>query len=1326
MEQLLAPQPLKDGSLAEGWKRFKREFAQFLEATDRTEVDGKVKTAILLRVIGPRGNDIYENFDLEGTDRKDYTKVVGKFDDFCKPQEETFIARHRLLCMKQEGLSVEEFETKLRTQARYCKLGDLSDDLICHALVEGVDDKKLRDKLLMKACEQELKLPMAIKIARDFVTASAHMKELGEESQETAHRLYEKRDEKHGDKSKGTQKTKKEVKNGPCGFCGMEHRKGNCPAYGKECVYCHKKNHFERVCRQKKEDEECKAIESRPGDEYDELFVIEQQPAVSKQGKRLLTTLHHEKGSIVCQLDTASSRNVMSGKEYRSIGKPPLKPSNVTLITYNGGEMKSQGMVELKVKEMQKPIQFEVVETSLRPYPLLGCETCIGMNIVQVPDHAYAMKEKQGITTEEILEQYDEIFKGVGVMEGEYDIEINKTVKPVQHRPRRTPIMMRDDIIKKVKELEKYGILSRVEEPTEWISSQVAVRKPNGSIRLCLDPKDLNKAIVRNHYQIPTLDDILPKLAKSKCFSLLDAKDGFWHVVLSEKSRKLTTFWTPVGRYCWTRLPFGLSSSPEEYQRRLHMALDGLLGVEVIADDILIFGTGDTALEARVEHDKNLIRLLDRVKDRGIKINREKMKLHLSEVKYMGHVLTAEGIRADPDKIQGIQDLKEPETASDIKSFLGSVNYLARYIPNLSQTAAPLRASVEQKEFCFDEEARKVWNKLKEMIAEDTLLRYYDPEKPVVIECDASGRGLGAVLLQEGKPVYFASRTLSEAETRYHPIELECLAVVFACGKFDQYIYGKKDLKIMSDHRPLESIVKKDMEKSPMRLEKMLMSLQRYGFELQYKPGKDQAIADMLSRAATTRSDDRSKAEVFMNEIDDSRPEEFTDMSDKRLIRMREFGEKDEVYRALRDQIGRGWPVKRKSCDPLIQNYWTFAEELDEKDGLVYKGKRLVIPTNMVDEITRTLHSAHGSADAMMLRARDLLFWPGMWEHLKRTAEECKDCQRTKPANQKQPLQVHEFPKHRFVKVGTDVLYHQRDAYLVVVDYMSDFIELKKLDDETASTIIDACKEIFARHGVPEILQSDNAPYYNCALFKKFAEEWQFEHTTSSPGYPQSNGKAESAVKIVKHLLNTSEDPWKALMEWRASPNKDFSSPAERLYSRRIRTLVPQSQESREIQEVDLDEIKRAREMRQRRMTSDYNRGATPRSVLNHGQPVMLRQVNEKINKWRPATVLEPLSDRSYLVKNDQEQILRRNRTDLRDISMPRQEQMNEHQSQRRRGSQQTDVQQVDPEGKLPDMKRGPEQMASVKEEPAASTATRSGRISRKPARFRDPEFSSH
>ena len=1122
MEQLLAPVPLKDGNLAEGWKRFKREFSQFMIATGKDKSSKAVRVAILLRTIGPRGNDIYENFGLSETDKVDYDKVIEAYDAFCKPQDETFIARHRLLNMKQDGLPIEEFETKLRTQARLCNFDALTDDLTCHALVQGLDDIQLRDKLLLEACKAPLTLTLAVKMARESAVASTHMKELGGTPSEPVHKLYERRDPP-------PRKVKETESNGTeCDFCGTRHKRGasNCPAYGATCRYCQKKNHFERSCRKKKADNSKPEVQaltaSYDSRVYEELLVLN-QPTVSKIGKRLLVTLTTNNKKMEYQLDTAAARNVMTYHDFRRLGETKLEPSHVVLTTYDGGEMPSSGKAFIKFEEMQDPIEFEIIKTDNRPYPLIGVDTCLKAEMIKVGETVHSVQTKEKVTREWLTQNYDDIFKGLGLMPGEYEIKIDKSVPPVQHRPRRTPIMMKDDVIKKLRDLEKAGVVSKVDEPTEWISSQVALRKPNGTIRLCIDPKDLNRAIIRNHYPIPTLEDVLPQLSRAKCFSLLDAKDGFFQVKLAEGSRKLTTFWTPLGRYCWNRLPFGLSSSGEEYQRRLHMVLDGLEGVEVIADDILVYGVGESETEARADHDRKLLELMERIREKGVKINKEKMKLHLTEIKYMGHLLTTEGIKPDPAKVQGLKDMPEPSDTSEVKRFLGTANYLAKFVPHLSSLAEELRdvtQDIDDDNFTFGEQQKKAFEALKDAISEDTLLRYYDPNKPAIIECDASTKGLGAMLTQEGKPISFSSRTLTDTEEKYHPMELECLAVIFACSKFDQYIYGKTDLQIFSDHRPLESIFKKEMEKSPLRLQKMLLSLQRYGFNLEYRPGKEQVVADMLSRAPVkeanpTADQHKTKVEVFLADMDDDEPTQFTDMSDERLERIKAFGEEDETYKTLRRMIVHGWPEKRSRCEHSVKDYWTFRDELAERDGLIYKGKRLVIPTNMIKEVAQALHGAHQSAETMLRRARDIIYWPDMQEHLQNTASLCKPCQLNKPANRKEPLLPHEVPDQQFSKVGTDVMYYRGSPYLILVDYMSDFIEVTRLRDEAASTVVEACKEIFARHGIPHILHSDNAPYYASSTFRDFAADWRFTHTTSSPYHSQSNGKAEADRKSV-------------------------------------------------------------------------------------------------------------------------------------------------------------------------------------------------------------------
>ena len=238
----------------------------------------------------------------------------------------------------------------------------------------------------------------------------------------------------------------------------------------------------------------------------------------------------------------------------------------------------------------------------------------------------------------------------------------------------------------KLHEMESRDIITKVEEPTAWISSMVAVVKPR-KVRVCIDPKDLNKAIQRPKYQIPTLEEILPQLADARIFSVLDAKDGFHQVKLDTPSSYLTTFWTPFGCYRYLWMPFGISSAPEEFQRRMHTLVEGLSGIAVIADDILVYGCGPDCV---ADHDANLKKLLQRAREKNLRLNRKKLKLRLQEVSYMGHSLTSKGLLPDPMKVQAIQALPTPEDKKAVERVLGFVKYLSRLLPNLAEVVAPL------------------------------------------------------------------------------------------------------------------------------------------------------------------------------------------------------------------------------------------------------------------------------------------------------------------------------------------------------------------------------------------------------------------------------------------------------------------------------------------------------------------------------------------------------------------------------------------------------------------------------------------------------------
>ena len=336
-------------------------------------------------------------------------------------------------------------------------------------------------------------------------------------------------------------------------------------------------------------------------------------------------------------------------------------------------------------------------------------------------------------------------------------------------------------------------------------------------------------------------------------FSTLDLRDGYWQVQLDEQSSLLCTFNTPFGRYRFTRMPFGIRSVSEVFQKKNEEAFAGISGIHIVADDMIIAAT---TVE---EHDKILAQVLERAKERNITLNFDKLQLHVSKVKYLGTIITPEGMKPDPAKLKAIVEMTTPTDKAGIRRLLGM---LAPHIPNISIITAPLRSLLKSDVlFSWGPEQTAAMTTVKQMLTTAPVLSYFDPSIRSTIQADASQQGLGACLLQKGKPIAYASRSLLPAECNYAQIEKELLAIVFACQKFHEYIYGFHT-KIHSDHKPLESIMQKPLHKASPWLQRMLLKLQKYDLTVTYVQGKDLHVADTLSRAHLTVSEDEDTEDL--------------------------------------------------------------------------------------------------------------------------------------------------------------------------------------------------------------------------------------------------------------------------------------------------------------------------------------------------------------------------------------------------------------------------------------------------------------------------------
>ena len=447
-----------------------------------------------------------------------------------------------------------------------------------------------------------------------------------------------------------------------------------------------------------------------------------------------------------------------------------------------------------------------------------------------------------------------------------------------------------------------------------------------------------------------TIKEVATKLSNAKVFSVLDAKSGFWQIKLDEESSKLPTFNTPIGRFRWLRMPFGVCSASEEFQRRLNITFENLKGTAVIADDSLVFGEGDDIEAARNDHDQNLRNALQRARERNLKMNKEKAKLRLTEFPYIGHLLTSDGNKPDPKKMEAIQNMPQPINVPSVKGFIRMVNYPSKFLPNISTITEPLRQlEAKDVEWHWDENHQKAFEEMKKLITCHPVLRYHDVAKEVTLQCDALQSGVGAALLQEGQPVAFTSRALTSTERNYAQMEKELLAIVHACDRFDQYVFGR-DTAVKTDHKPLEVILKNPLLAAPKRLQRMMMQLQKYNLKVVYKRGSELYIADTLSRAyLSSPSQVGEEEKEFIRAVENVKMTKYLSISPERLGELQEKTRDDVTLEDLKKNFESGWPNQRNRVLPRTRAYYNFRDELSVQDGIIFKGERVVVRTS-IDE----------------------------------------------------------------------------------------------------------------------------------------------------------------------------------------------------------------------------------------------------------------------------------------------------------------------------------------------------------------------------------------
>ena len=448
--------------------------------------------------------------------------------------------------------------------------------------------------------------------------------------------------------------------------------------------------------------------------------------------------------------------------------------------------------------------------------------------------------------------------------------------------------------------------------------------KPNGELRVCLDPSNLNKAIIREHHKPMTVEEIAHELAGATVYTKADALKAFLQIHLMHKASLLMTFNSHRGRLRFLQMPFGAKMSQDVFQLWMDAILEQCPGVIGIHDDMVIFGVDQQ------DHDANLINLLNVCQKEGLVLNSKKLELRRERVTFFGAEYSTQGMHPDPKKVQGITEMTAPKKKQQLQSFLGMVKYMGTFLPNLSHHTEPLWVMLKKDVFHWEEQQTQSFQEIKTLIAKanNTPLRYYDRNLPVTVQADALPRGLGACLIQkhngEDQPIAFASKSLTDVETRYANIERELLAIVFACQCFSTYLL-RRSFVAESDHKPLEMIAMKNLSNAPPLLQTMLLELQRYDVTIRYRPGKEMQLADALSRCPV-RASQEIKLDMQVDYIAFTKPW---------IEKLKDSTQQDPILAMVYQLTQQGWLHQRRHVPCLAWRYWDFRDELSTDDGIV-------------------------------------------------------------------------------------------------------------------------------------------------------------------------------------------------------------------------------------------------------------------------------------------------------------------------------------------------------------------------------------------------------
>ena len=688
--------------------------------------------------------------------------------------------------------------------------------------------------------------------------------------------------------------------------------------------------------------------------------------------------------------------------------------------------------------------------------------------------------------------------------------------QPIRSNCYRYSFEERNELKSKINELMEEGILEPSSSP--WASPAVFARKKDGTLRLCVDYRKLNAVTKKDVYPLPRIDDSLDRLANTKFFTSLDLFSGYHQVAMNDEDKEKTAVITPDGLYQYNVLPFGLCNAPATFQRLVDRLFHRMKWTSILVylDDLVVFGSSFEEHQSRL---KDVFEALSRAK---LTLKPSKCVFAHSELKYLGHVISTEGVSVDPEKISAVENFPVPISKTHVRSFLGLAGYYRRFIENFALIAEPLsRLTRNNAAFLWTDEQQTAFEKLKRKLTSMPILAYYQQDAPTAIHSDASGHGMGAVLtqIQNKKEVViaYASQKFSDTEKRYSTTERELLAVVWAIRKFRPYIFGRP-FDVVTDHHSLCSALK--LSEPNDRICKWVTYLQQYNLTVKYKSGAKHLDADGLSRSPLDEAGEVKSVSLWALQTMDLKTEQLKDSTLKPIIT------------SLRNVYDNEEPPLKS-----IKNLHDYClmDSILYKANYNYAGRLwlLCIPESMQAEVIRSVHEdptgGHLGLHRTLATVRSRFYWPQMIKTVRRFLLGCQKCQAFNRRVGKPPglMQEYEEPSRPFQRVGVDYVgpfvssHHKNTHIFVMVDHLTRYVEAVPVTAATGKNAMRALRShIFYRHSIPETIVEDQGREFLSSVYKDELSRLGVKCTRTSPYHPQTNGMTERFNGTLKKIIS--------------------------------------------------------------------------------------------------------------------------------------------------------------------------------------------------------------